>query len=376
MLVNLWGHLSYFIFDFHEFLVILLFAFLISPYAIYRIFNLRISVRRKRILMSVVFFILSFIVLYSVFEAYFRYRFDESDSLGFLNVTQRWDARHVTYNNFQYRDDNFNVEKTPGVVRIGVMGDSNAFGYGIKNVHNRFSDLLEQKLKNNGYKVQVYNFGIPGNDTYEEINEYNYRDKAFKVDILVWQYFLNDAEPHNNSEGTKVLQDFGNKIPPFIKSLSYHSFFFDYLYWRFSSGYVQTFTKLRNADIAQYYNPKTYSYHVKLINRFTKELSSQNTKTVVVVFPFLRFLPNYPVDAFDVHLRIDNLFKDDKVSALIDLLPFLKHMDAKNLVVNRYDTHPNEFVHAIAAQKLCEQIIPLLEKTKNNGTIIKNNETN
>jgi len=61
------------------------------------------------------------------------------------------------------------VAKTPGVVRIGVMGDSNTFGYGIKNVDNRFSNLLEAKLNKAGYKVQVYNFGVPGFDTWNEI---------------------------------------------------------------------------------------------------------------------------------------------------------------------------------------------------------------
>lgn len=68
---------------------------------------------------------------------------------------------------------------------------------------------------------------------------------------------------------------------------------------------------------------------------------------------------------------MDKVFKDAGVTALIDLLPTLHNKQAKDLIINRFDTHPNEFVHKIAADKLYNAIIPLLEKTKDKGTIIK-----
>ena len=191
--------------------------------------------QKKQTFIIIAFFFLSIVLIYSGFEAYFRYRFDESDSLGFLNVTQKWYGRHVVYNNYQYRDNkDYSLQKTPGTVRIGVIGDSNTFGYGIKNVNNRFSNILEDKLNKDGYKVEVYNFGVPGLDTWNEILEYEKRDKQLNPDIVVWQYFPNDIEA-TRSAGTIALQTAGNEINPIIKLISDHSYFFNYVYWRLVS---------------------------------------------------------------------------------------------------------------------------------------------
>ncbi|HSW96810.1 MAG TPA: SGNH/GDSL hydrolase family protein [Candidatus Saccharimonadales bacterium] len=368
MLINLFGHISYFLKDFHEFIILILITFIVSFFLISSIYRSKASDTGKKIKISLVFFLISFILVYSGFEAFFRYRFDESDSLGFLNVTQRWYQRHVLYNNYQYRDKNFTIAKTSGVVRIGVMGDSNAWGYGIKNVNNRFSNILEKELTDHGYHVEVYNFGVPGLDTWNEIDEYHQKDAQFHVDILLWSYFLNDVEPPN-SAGTAVLTNAGKGIPPLVEFLSNHSFFFDYLYWRLSSKYNTTFTNLRVADIQQYHIPAVYDAQKKRIDTFTQELKNNNIPMVVLIFPFMKFFPNYP--AGDIHTRMDKVFKDDGVTALVDMLPYLKGRQSKELVVNRYDTHPNEFVHKLTAEKLYTVIAPLLEKTKE-GTRVKN----
>lgn len=368
MLTNLLGHLSYFVSDFHEFIILIILSFILCFFAISRIYKSSLADNKKKFFISCCFFILSFVLLYSAFEAFFRYRFDQSDSLGFLNVTQRWYQRHVVYNNYQYRDKNFNVTKTPGVVRIGVMGDSLSFGYGIKNVDNRFSNIVEKKLNDNGYKVEVYNFGVPGMDTWNEIDEYRKKAEQFHVDILLWEYFLNDAEPPK-SRGTEVLANANRDVSPVVVFLSNHSFFFDYVYWRLSAKYATTFTQLKNVDLQQYQIPSVYAYHKKRIDDFMSEQKNDNVKTVVIVFPFLNLFPNYP--AGDIHKRMDTLFTTDGANAVVDLLPYLKGKQSKDLVVNRFDTHPNEYVHNLAAEKLYAAIIPLLEKTKN-GTIVKN----
>jgi lysophospholipase L1-like esterase len=307
------------------------------------------------------------VLIYSGFEAYFRYRFDQSDSLGFLDVSSRWYGRHVVYNNFQYRDDkDYSVAKTPGVVRIGVMGDSNTFGYGIKNVDNRFSNLLEAKLNKAGYKVQVYNFGVPGFDTWNEISNYYSKDQKFKPDILVWQYFLNDAEA-TQSAGTKVLTGIGD-TPPLVHFLSQHSFFFDYLYWRLAIKYNSAYTALGNADMQQYSIPSVFNFHKQIIGSFVNDLKSRNTKIVVTVLPFFQFFPYYPAE--EIHDKMDRLFKRDNVDALVDMLPYVAGKKSKDLVVDPYDSHPNEYVHNLIAEKLYNAIVPLLTKT-DKGTFVK-----
>jgi len=69
---------------------------------------------------------------------------------------------------------------------------------------------------------------------------------------------------------------------------------------------------------------------------------------------------------------MDKIFAVDGANVVIDMLPYLKGKKASELVVGHYDSHPNEFVHNLAAEKLYDAIIPLLEKTKDQGTIVRN----
>jgi hypothetical protein len=324
----------------------------------------------SRIFLLVIFTLISFIYIYTGFEAYFRYRFDESDSLGFLRITTKWNQRHVVSNNYQYRDKNFTVEKMPGKVRIGVMGDSNAFGYGIKNVTNRFSDILEKKLQDNGYNVELYNFAVPGFDTENELKEYA-RVEKFNFDILIWSYFLNDAEEATRSAGTKILQKAQNVPQGIISFLSDNSYFFDYVYWRLDARYDKTFVDVRNADLSQYDDPEIFNHHRSLIDSFTQRLQQEGKKVVMLVLPFFYFFPDYPQKAEETHQKMDLIFQENNASAVVDLLPFVKGKKREELVVGPYDAHPNEYVHALAAEKLYDALIPLLKKTDNNQTIVE-----
>ena len=370
MLINLWGHVSYFLKDFSFFLFLLLIFSAGGICLTWIIYKSPISEIIKKIGIVLIFTLVAFVYVYSGFEAYFRYRFDQSDSLGFLRVTQRWNQRHVVYNNYQYRDKNFTVDKPPGTVRIGVMGDSNTFGYGIKNVSDRFSDQLEAALNKNGYKAQVYNFGVPGFDTEQEVNEYK-RVEPFNFDIVVWAYFLNDIEEASRSAGGAVLRGAQAEPPGILRFLIDKSYFFDYVYWRLDARYSKTFEGVRNADLSQYNNREIFNHHTSLIDGFTSSIESQGKKIVALVMPFFYFFPNYPQNAIDIHKKMDGVFTSDGVSSVVDVLDYVKGKKSKDLVVGPYDSHPNVYVHHLIAQKLYDAITPLLIKTSDGQTIVK-----
>jgi len=370
MLISLWGHLSYFLKDFYPYLLAIILFLLGTPLLAFKINKSALSKNKKKILTIFLFTLFSFVIVFSIFEAYFRYKFDTSDSLGFLNVTTKWYSRHVVYNNFQYRDKDFTLAKTPGKVRIGVMGDSVAFGYGIKDVNNRFSNLLENKLNNNGYNVEVYNFAVPGLDTEGELREYQ-RVKKLKFDILVWSYFMNDIEEATRSAGESVLknaQSSSSLRPGLIKFLSDNSYFFNYVYWRLNARYNSTFANIQGADLSQYNIPEIYNHHQDIIGSFIKNNSSM--KIVTIVFPFLSYFPNYPKEAIVIHQKVDNMFLEKGAASVIDLLPYLKGKNENQLIVSKFDSHPNEFVHEMAAEKLYNSISNLLEK-KGKETFVK-----
>src|SRR3989344_6854481 len=130
---------AFFLKDFTPYLLGVLVSFFLFCFFVLIVIKSSYAQKRKKILLAISFFIVCAVLIFSVFEGYFRYVYDESDGLGFLQVNKRWQERHVIYNNFFKRDRDFKVEKPVGVIRIGVLGDSITFGAGIANTEDRFS---------------------------------------------------------------------------------------------------------------------------------------------------------------------------------------------------------------------------------------------
>lgn len=367
MLYNLWAHFSYFLADFEFYLILLAVSFISTIIIIFKIYKSQWQESKKKLWMTVFFSVLLLILALCFFEAFFRYRYDESDGLGFLDTNVRWYARHVVYNTYGFRDRDFSIKKASGVIRIGVIGDSLTMGQGIMNVDDRYSNLLEKKFLEKGFQVQVYNLGISGLDTCSEIKLFD-RVKQLNFDIMVWEYYPNDIQPCEKSTGTKILVSRYTHLNPAISFFRKKSFFFDFLYWRFSTEHVRTYTDLKNADMAQYGNPPVFNQHLKDIASFSAQLQNNTTshKVVVIFFPFLFLLDKeYPKI---LRVWLDPYFiKQGNI--LIDIREDLVKMDrtGKSLMVNRFDSHPNEKVNRLAADRLYDMILPIVKNiTENN----------
>lgn len=356
MLFNLWARLSYFLKDFLLYETLVTLSFFLFIFLTYKVYKSERAQVRKKVYFSLISLFFILILVYSGFEAYFRYGYDQSDGLGFLKVDRKWHERHDRFNNYFYRDRNFEEVKQPGTTRIGVMGDSIAQGSGIKDPNNRFSDILEKKLRDSGQNVEVYNLGRSGYDTDEEVKAYE-EVRHLKFNILVWEYFINDIQPAGQSTGDTIIAKNSQKAKV-VSFLSDRSYFFDFMYWRFSSRYQKTFQELRTADLSQYKNPEVLTHHQKAISNFIESLNEDNTKVVVVIFPSLFILSNdYP--AKDINQMMSDYFQNNGAS-VIDLLPYVMGKDKNKLMASPFDPHPNEIVHRLAAEKLYEKILPLV----------------
>jgi hypothetical protein len=290
-------------------------------------------------------------------EIYFRYIYDQSDGLGFLKVNQKWHQRHVAFNNYFRRDRQFDTDKPPGEFRIAVMGDSISFGAGIEKVEDRFSDLLQTKLRADGFNVAVYNLGVSGTDTEVQIKDFT-NFKQLNFDLLIWQYFLNDVNPATGGEGTQIITTNRDKflLRPPLSWLIDRSYFADWLYWRLSTKYSRTFTDLLAADLKAYQDPVMVSRHREAISRFLAQARKENLPVVVIMFPFLYQTPLTQV-ADAMYDQTFKFFESLKTVAVIDLKSIFRLYPASQLMASRFDSHPNELAHALAAQALYEKIL-------------------
>jgi hypothetical protein len=333
-------------------------SFVISIHLFRRLKNLKLKI----IIFNLLLFINLTGSLFLVGELYFRFIYDQPDTMGNLKISRRWFSRHVQYNLDFFRDRNFNTKKPEGVFRIGVLGDSFSFGQGIKENKDRFSNLLETKLNQlESGKFEVYNISLPG---WESKNEASYlikKGELFDFDLLILSYYLNDIYNDRQIKIAFVGQDFSNLgkntiFRPLIKN----SFFLEFMTARFLNYFQSVSHDLSQRELLIYNDPASWQTHLQTLNEIINWTSRKpNRRLIVVIFPYLFLVNQNPYPAEDIHRRLTDFFKN-KNAEVIDLYPVLKNYPAGKLQINRLDSHPSKLVHQITSELLYEKIKNLI----------------
>lgn len=126
-------------------------------------------------------------LFFIIFEYIFMF-IPLSHGIGYTLSSQLWFSKYwKPINRFGFRDYDI-AEDTTNKKKIIVVGDSFVAGHGIKNIENRFSNILQRKIGRDSY--YVFNLGINGADTLQEIRLL--KSFPYKADILILEYSPND----------------------------------------------------------------------------------------------------------------------------------------------------------------------------------------
>lgn len=118
-----------------------------------------------------------------------------------LSVDSQRDFRYrIDVNSFGLRDREIEVEKPAGMRRVLVLGDSFAFGVGLKN-EERFSDMLQAMLPDD---VQVINCGVPGWGTDQEMVFYETSLRRLQPDLVVLTFLMQNDVVNNALSGPLI----------------------------------------------------------------------------------------------------------------------------------------------------------------------------
>lgn len=105
----------------------------------------------------------------------------------------------------------FTLEKPPGTCRIALMGDSYFMGYEA-HYEDTIGHLLEVRLADKGYNVEVLNFAVSGFSTEEMLREFEARTIHYAPDVIVSQFGAGDFAD-NMRPGLYRLDENGDPQP-------------------------------------------------------------------------------------------------------------------------------------------------------------------
>jgi hypothetical protein len=237
------------------------------------------------------------------------------------------------------RDRDFPLERKEGVRRIVMVGDSLTFGWGVP-FEDTFSKRIEKLYAEAGETVEVINTGVGNWNTMQEVAYFLDKGKEFKPDIVVLNYFVNDAEP--------VPQD---RQPPSLLMRNCYACVFlagrlDMLKRLFFGG-----TSWDAYYLGLYGNGEAPGWldAKAAIKRLAEYCKTNDITLVVASLPELHDVKNYPFGL------VTQLVKDaaaENGAVFVDLLPSVSGEASETLWVTPPDPHPNAFANGLIAAGL------------------------
>jgi lysophospholipase L1-like esterase len=114
-------------------------------------------------------------------------------------------------NSLGFRDREHPLAKPPGTLRLLVLGDSIAAGHRVARTEDAFPAQLETLLRRRGIAAEVLNFAVSGYNTEQEVETLRDKGLAFRPDLVLVAYCLNDRQKEVVSELVGQLLAAGKK---------------------------------------------------------------------------------------------------------------------------------------------------------------------
>jgi lysophospholipase L1-like esterase len=230
-------------------------------------------------------------------------------------------------------------DKTPGWPRVLLLGDSVAFGWGVR-VEDTFAAQLEQLLP-----VEVINTGVPSYNTVQELAFLRLHFAELRPDIVILPYVENDidlAAPRPPDLGTmpSIWNQPGDAME-FVLSRSWLYRMVDHL--------SPVITGMVAPSIVQD-DRGTPGWRASMAALADMARYCRDRAVPLAVFQY-RMLASPRGDA--LHEALPPLAETERFH-FADVLPWFHDRDLRQLTVSFVDSHPNAEAHGILADGISE----------------------
>lgn len=270
-----------------------------------------------------------------------------------------WSRQHVRLNQAGFRDTDHRVSRDTRSRRLLVVGDSYAYGWGIKKVEDRFGELLALRLgERTGTEWESINASRPDTHTRDHLM-FLQSTLPYRPDLIVLLYVFNDIDylkSVTSREGvSEAPTTWFDRAKP-LHLLFKNSFLFQELYLRSRLMSYQG-SKREEDGYDPYRDSALLERHIGDLSRFVSMGVEAGASVVVVPFEI-----STVVDA-EVRSRYKS-FVERTIKAGIPALSienaFTGHQ-YDQLTVNTLDRHPNEHANRLAAEAVGKQLVGLAD---------------
>ena len=278
-------------------------------------------------------------------EVHYRFIYDGTDAYMLSKTSRRWLLRHYRNNGSEVRDSiEYLWRIQPGKRRVTFLGDSFTAGHGVADVENRFANRI--RARHPDWEVHV--LAQNGWETGDQLKLLETELRAdYEFDVVVLVYVLNDISDLATDYWLQAIGRVTKRWP--LGRFQNESYFLNTWSYRLRLAL--------DPDLADYFRFAKDWYRGPLgatqefrLRQLHDHVSRRGGRLLVVTFPFLQSSGNrYPFK--EVYAQLDDLWTSAGVPHL-DLSDTLLRHPAKDLVVNRFDAHPNERAHAWAAEAI------------------------
>lgn len=276
-------------------------------------------------------------------ETWYRFCVDRTDAIEFIRFATRWKQRHYRTNEQGWRDNvQYEIERQASR-RLTLLGDSFAAGSGIKNVEDRFSNILRSRLPDTEVHVLAKN-GYASPSHLKTVNKL--LDMNYPTDAVILVYMMNDISPWDQSS-----RELHRRMRHASVSLTYlqrESYLLNTLSLRWRARQEARFGNYLIGMKEAYAGPG-WEQNVAVLREIRQCLNAVGIPLSVVTFPFMHDLKEYAFEA--EHQSLGDFWRSENVPHL-DLLPLLQEHSDRFLGVNRWDAHPNEYTNLLAADAI------------------------
>jgi lysophospholipase L1-like esterase len=312
------------------------------------------------------------------------YRLDPNPGLALSTLLPGATAIHmgipVHTNAFGLRDREYTGRKPPGTLRIAFFGDSFTFGQGVE-LEDVFTERLESRLGRalGEGRVEVWNFGTAGHNTFQELLYYANYGRRFHPDwvVLVWVPFDHErngyryadferfdatGEPPQEPARHPGERVGGSELPrlyrEYLQPLYVVRFFgrrAKQLVGRF--GFNLNRMEERELRVA---DSEGHRLQFASLRKFKRLTRADGVAFLLVIFPGLQGLDSdYYQDL--LYAPLEKFCAENGIEVL-NLFPSFRGRDPSELHVSIVDAHPNIKAHALAADALYEALYPRLAR--------------